>query len=419
MRIAAIANAGASHQMTMCAIGRELQQLGHEFILLGTEFQAEQLKLLPQIPFRLVGDGRRDPARRYVERAREHAELPISATIEYMKSVAVLWCDEAPTILIEKKIQFLLADQEEPGAATAAELAGLPYASICSSLPLNDASDIPPGFLDWRYSSSLFAQVRNRCGYSIRNAVIRGINGAINTYRQHAGLRPYRRPDDSFSVLAQITQLVKEFDFPRKELPMALHYVGPFQRQALSTVDFPFDRLDGRPLIYTSFGTAFGTRLADLRAIAEACSSLPVQLVISLGGFEPGSEHNGFLGNPIVVRYAPQRALLSRASLAITHAGLNTALEALSLGVPLLALPIAGDQFGVAARIRYHGTGLTLGRKQRSVEQLKTAISSLLQEPQWSVAARRLQAAISKTGGAVEAAGIIDIVAHSARVEGL
>jgi zeaxanthin glucosyltransferase len=52
-----------------------------------------------------------------------------------------------------------------------------------------------------------------------------------------------------------------------------------------------------------------------------------------------------------VTDFAPQQAVLARADLCITHAGLNTVLDALVAGVPLLALPIAFDQPGVAARI--------------------------------------------------------------------
>ena len=245
MRIAAIANAGASHQMTMCAIGRELQNRGHEFLLLGTEFQAKQLKVA-DIPFELLGVGGKDPAQHYFRRAMQRAELPFSATLEYMKNMAVLLCDEAPAVLRRKGIEFVLADQEEPGAATAAELVHLPYASVCSSLPLNEAVDIPPGFLNWQYSPGFWAEVRNRFGYSIRNVAVRGINCVLNNYRRPAGLQPYRKPDDSFSTRAQITQIVRQFDFPRKAVPPSLHYVGPFQRRALSQVDFPFGRLNGR-----------------------------------------------------------------------------------------------------------------------------------------------------------------------------
>jgi UDP-glucoronosyl and UDP-glucosyl transferase len=47
--------------------------------------------------------------------------------------------------------------------------------------------------------------------------------------------------------------------------------------------------------------------------------------------------------NTVVVRVAPQIELLKRSALCITHAGLNTTLEALAQGVPLVAIPIGYD----------------------------------------------------------------------------
>ncbi|MFZ0710133.1 MAG: glycosyltransferase, partial [Terrimicrobiaceae bacterium] len=62
-----------------------------------------------------------------------------------------------------------------------------------------------------------------------------------------------------------------------------------------------------------------------------------------------------FAGSPIVVPFAPQLELLRRAALTITHAGLNTALESLNQGVPMVAIPIPNDQPEVASRLEWLG----------------------------------------------------------------
>src|ERR1700684_2028273 len=82
-----------------------------------------------------------------------------------------------------------------------------------------------------------------------------------------------------------------------------------------------------------------------------------MQMVLSVGrNFNP-RDLGRIPSNAIVVRTAPQIDLLKRAALCITHAGLNTALEALAQGVPMVAIPVGFDQPGVAARIGYHGVG--------------------------------------------------------------
>ena len=98
------------------------------------------------------------------------------------------------------------------------------------------------------------------------------------------------------------------------------------------------------------------------QVIAEACAGLDAQLVLSLG---TGSENLAPpSGNPIVVRYAPQLELLRRSALTITHGGLNTVLESLSIGVPLVVIPVTNDQPGVGARVEWTGTGKAIPVQQ-------------------------------------------------------
>jgi len=88
------------------------------------------------------------------------------------------------------------------------------------------------------------------------------------------------------------------------------------------------------------------------RTIAEAVGlHRDVQLVLSIGNRLDPDQIGTLPSNAIVVRQAPQLELLSRASVCITHAGLNTVLEALAQGVPRVAIPITHDQPGVASRI--------------------------------------------------------------------
>ena len=126
-------------------------------------------------------------------------------------------------------------------------------------------------------------------------------------------------------------------------------------------VEFPWERLTGEPLIYASMGT-LQNRVANVfHTIASATSGLKnVQLVLSLGDHVDPKEIGPLPTNAITVKYAPQLELLKRASVCITHAGLNTVLEALAQGVPQVAIPVTNDQPGVAARIADKKTGLVL-----------------------------------------------------------
>ncbi len=213
--------------------------------------------------------------------------------------------------------------------------------------------------------------------------------------------------DDTFSPHAQICQQIKAFDFPRDRLPECFHYVGPIASDNGENVSFPWNELNGRPLIYASLGTLLNRRHM-LHQIAEACESLPVQLVLTLGGGGKSEEYGNLPGKPIVVPYAPQREVLKRAKLTITTAGLNTTLESLREGVPLVAIPMTSEQPAVAARIRWTGTGDFLIQRQLTAVKLREMVVRVLEERRYRDAAERIKACIERTRGREHAAEIIE-----------
>jgi hypothetical protein len=83
-----------------------------------------------------------------------------------------------------------------------------------------------------------------------------------------------------------------------------------------------------------------------------------LQLALSIGDQLQPREIGPVPSNAIIVKRAPQLELLKQTSVSITHAGLNTVLEALTQGVPQVAIPVTNDQPGVAARIADKKTGV-------------------------------------------------------------
>jgi zeaxanthin glucosyltransferase len=113
-------------------------------------------------------------------------------------------------------------------------------------------------------------------------------------------------------------------------------------------------------------------------------------------------------GDPIVVRYAPQLEILKRTSLVITHAGLNTVLESLAEGMPLVALPLGNDQPGVAARVAARGAGVVVSRRGLTAEKLRRAVRAVLEDARYRDAADRLRAEIRQVDGLEVAANVIE-----------
>jgi MGT family glycosyltransferase len=135
-----------------------------------------------------------------------------------------------------------------------------------------------------------------------------------------------------------------------------------------------------------------------------------MQVVLSVGRNFNLDDLGPIPSNTIVVRVAPQIELLKRAALCITHAGLNTALEALAQGVPMVAIPIGYDQPGVAARIAYHGVGEFVEVGNLTVRRLLELIVKVRANTSYRDKARWFQKVLGETRGLDVAADIIERV---------
>jgi zeaxanthin glucosyltransferase len=233
------------------------------------------------------------------------------------------------------------------------------------------------------------------------------------SYAQRNGLEiDWSNPAATVSKLAVITQTPKEFDFPIPHLPPQFHYAGPFHdNQGRKPVSFPWEKLTGKPLIYASLGTLVNGLNNVYSTILEAVGEFPeMQVVLSVGkNFNPG-DLGPIPSNTMVVPLAPQIALLKRAALCITHAGLNTTLEALAQGVPLVAIPIGYDQPGVAARIAYHGVGQFVNIGNLTARALSELILKVTANRNYRDKARWFQKVIGETRGLDIAADIVERV---------
>src|SRR5262249_46627263 len=253
------------------------------------------------------------------------------------------------------------------------------------------------------------ARLRNWAGNVIFQWMLSGILRTINRQRRAWGLPAVRGLNDTFSALAQVTQLPAALELPGRRLPPGLHHTGPSTDAAgRELVDFPWSRLDsGRPLVYASMGTLQNGILRTFRMIAEACAGLDVQLVISLGGGQDPALVGDLPGDPVVVGYAPQLDLIRRSTLTISHGGLNTALESLAQGVPMVVLPVTYDQPGVGARVEWAGVGRTIPVGRVTVGRLRDAVRAVLGDPAYRARARGLRSKIEADDGLNRAADLI------------
>jgi len=167
--------------------------------------------------------------------------------------------------------------------------------------------------------------------------------------------------------------------------------------------------LTGEPLIYASMGTIMNGRADVFCTIAAGVAKhRHAQLVLSIGDRLDPKQIGPVPSNAIIVNQAPQLELLKRASVCITHAGLNTVLESLAQGVPQLAIPVTFEQPGIAARIAAKKTGVTMPFADLTSKHLSTLLDEVLNCSIYRENARKFQEIISKIDGLALAANIVE-----------
>jgi MGT family glycosyltransferase len=317
---------------------------------------------------------------------------------------------ETPAIIAEAGVDALLINEIALTGPTVAQLLGLPYFIISTSVPHHFGWKSSSWLTGYRFSATALSWLQ---GWLLEVSALRvrgPIRRALDRFRRNAGLGSAGRIVQEYPCVAHISQLSECLDLPRRRHAGNFYYTGPWlSRDARKMVDFPWDRLDGRPIVYATMGTTRNAQLAILRMIAEACHDLDVQLIISLGNrFDP-EELGDLPGKPFVTKFAPQLELLKRAAIAITHGGSNTTSEALMEGTPMVAIPLAYDQPAIAARLKRLKVAEALPVMRLSTARIRRAVARVLIDPKYREAAKRIQSTMQSTHGSKRAADIIAV----------
>jgi MGT family glycosyltransferase len=399
---------GTGHLNPLITLSRELVARGHRV----TFFHDAELEArirphgLEFFPIAASSDGSCE-SKRAGRRAKPSLAIPllryrIRRTVNDMER----FLHETPQALTRAGVDALIIDELALSGPTVAEMLSLPYFVISTSVPHNFGWSAPSSIAP---SKSIFTRVQNAL-LEISVLRMRGpVRRRLDNFRRQTGLGPIRHIKQAFPELAHITQLPQCLDFPRLGLPPTFHYTGPFVDEiARLPMEFPWDQLDGRPVIYASLGTTLKGESAIFHLIAEACDGLGVQLVISLGGRRDPEMFRDMPGSPLIVRDAPQLELLKKAEIVITHAGPNTVFETLMQGKPMIAIPKAFDQPAIAARLAWLGAAIVLRPDKLSVQGIRSALSTVLSDPIYRNAAQGIQAKILSARGLERATDLIE-----------
>ncbi len=417
MRVAFLGVRVKGHLNPTTTLARKLKARGHDVVFLSVPDTEPFVRAahLPYVPFSEkefpVGSLAKSLDQLNKLQGQEALEMVMRLVSANMESSF----RNLPQALRDVKADALILDEVDRGLGCVPMHLGMPYVHISNALPTDLSGATPPCTFDWPHETTPEAFARNQAGARNLLQMYEPILSIARGYAERVGLKiDWNNPYATISPLAWLTQMPKEFDFESSHWPAQFHYTGPFH-DGLGRIesDFPWDRLTGEPLVYASMGTLQNGLESVFQTIADAVGERSgVQLVLSIGPTLDPEKLSLLPPNCIVVKNAPQMELLKRATLCITHAGLNTALESLTQGVPMVAIPVSIDQPGVAARIAYMRTGAFLPIKNLTRARLSPLIDEVLSNPEYRQNAMKIKEAIVRTNGLEKAVDVIEQAFH-------
>jgi MGT family glycosyltransferase len=298
------------------------------------------------------------------------ADLLIPLGVSMMAGVAAAVDEFTPDVLV--------ADQQALAGALVARQRGLPWAtSATTSAELTDQYATRPTLGTWaRQCLDEFQR-----GFAVSDPI------------------DLRFSDDlvlAFTTLALVG--------PGRHFPDHYVFVGPSIGVRPGAPEFPWDWLAAdRQHVLVSLGTLnreVGERFfaTAMEAVAPLADRVQVILAAPLDLVDSPPNH------VLVREFVPQLDLLPHLHAVVSHAGHNTVCEALAHAVPLVVAPIRDDQPVIAGQVINAGAGVRVHFGRVGATELRTAITTVLDDPSYRTAAQRVQTSFADAGGAITAA---------------
>jgi UDP:flavonoid glycosyltransferase YjiC (YdhE family) len=173
----------------------------------------------------------------------------------------------------------------------------------------------------------------------------------------------------------------REFDPAPPGLPSHHHYIGPLFWEPRQQEQAAFLNTPGVPWALISLSTVpMGGELAIAHSALKALAEKSVRTLLTLAPEYPRKELGPVPENVTVSGFVPHGQVLNNAALVVSHAGHGIVMKSLYHGVPMVLVPWARDQFGVAARAESMGVAVVVKREDCSDQQLLMAVNQVFED---------------------------------------
>ena len=329
----------------------------------------------------------------------------------------------------ERPVDAVLAESLFMGAALL--LVGAnprrPAVINCGIVPLSLASrDTAPYGLGIPPMPGVAGRMRNRALQTLTEKVV---FGPVQKYADGVAREVTASPFPTFFMdwpraADHIAQFgVRDFEYPRSDLPETVHFVGPLSQGGAAAAggatapalpEWWADLDAGRPVVHVTQGTVANRDFDDLvRPAIAGLADDDVLVVVTTGGRPLDSLSGPLPRNVRVASYLPYDELLPKTDVLVTNGGYGGVQFALRHGVPLVVAGETEDKTEVSARVAWSGTGINLRTNRAKPEAVAKAVRAVLSDPSYREASTRIGVAIRDSRGVDELADLLESLSAS------
>lgn len=173
-------------------------------------------------------------------------------------------------------------------------------------------------------------------------------------------------------------------------------------------VDFPFEKLENKRVIFISLGTAFNNVHPEVYDLFFRCYENEKDTTVVIAAYNIDTSGFEIPDNFIVRNYVPQNEILKYTDVAVSHGGLNTTSDLVYYSIPFVVIPIGGDQPYMAERFTRLGAAITLDKDSLTPEVLRDAIEEVSTVPSYRENLEAIRRSFEEAGGYKKA--VADII---------
>ncbi|PSM56692.1 glycosyl transferase [Clostridium diolis] len=175
-------------------------------------------------------------------------------------------------------------------------------------------------------------------------------------------------------------------------------FIGPPIYDRKENIEFPFEKLKDKKVVYISLGTVFNNTNDKLYEIFFKTFA-NYDGIIVMTAYNIDISKFDIPNNFIVKNYVPQSEILKYADVAVTHAGMNSTSDLLYNNVPFVTIPIGADQRYISGRVSELGSAISLDKDTLTPEILRNSIEKVLTDPNYLDNIKKINNSFKEAGG--------------------